>query len=221
MKQRITAMLLALALCGSLAVLWQCGRYRPRRTAGREPDSGYHEADAQPETEQQEDEDNPLRMRRRQRKCRRKQPAAPRWRFLWRREAHTLIRRRPAEAHGRKHAGHRRPRPRPCAATRKAGTGARTLPKPTAQASGYVGSSASAMESAPRPRPVPRPIRLSCMGEGEDGIWTYDGFTVYTLPRKRFETVEGGTVKRASPVPWYPTNGAFVKWLTRWSVSNT
>ena len=55
--------------------------------------------------------------------------------------------------------------------------------KPTAsQASGYVGSSASALESA-----LGAP---SCMGEGEDGIWTYDGFTVYTYKEGGSETVE-------------------------------
>ena len=32
--------------------------------------------------------------------------------------------------------------------------------------------------------------RAYCMGEGEDGIWTYDGFTVYTYKEGGSETVE-------------------------------
>ena len=62
--------------------------------------------------------------------------------------------------------------------------------KPTAsQASGYVGSSASALESA-LGAPTSKSYSPSCMGEGEDGIWTYDGFTVYTYKEGGSETVE-------------------------------
>lgn len=62
--------------------------------------------------------------------------------------------------------------------------------KPTAsQASGYVGSSASALESA-LGAPISKSYSPSCMGEGEDGIWTYDGFTVYTYKEGGSETVE-------------------------------
>lgn len=62
--------------------------------------------------------------------------------------------------------------------------------KPTAsQASEYVGSSASALESA-LGAPTSKSYSPSCMGEGEDGIWTYDGFTVYTYKEGGSETVE-------------------------------
>lgn len=62
--------------------------------------------------------------------------------------------------------------------------------KPTAaQASGYVGSSASALESA-LGAPTSKSYSPSCMGEGEDGIWMYDGFTVYTYKEGGSETVE-------------------------------
>lgn len=62
--------------------------------------------------------------------------------------------------------------------------------KPTvSQASGYVGSSASALESA-LGAPTSKSYSPSCMGEGEDGIWTYDGFTVYTYKEGGSETVE-------------------------------
>ena len=62
--------------------------------------------------------------------------------------------------------------------------------KPTAsQAGGYVGSSASALESA-LGAPTSKSYSPSCMGEGEDGIWTYDGFTVYTYKEGGSETVE-------------------------------
>ena len=62
--------------------------------------------------------------------------------------------------------------------------------KPTAsQASRYVGSSASALESA-LGAPISKSYSPSCMGEGEDGIWTYDGFTVYTYKEGGSETVE-------------------------------
>ena len=62
--------------------------------------------------------------------------------------------------------------------------------KPTAsQASGYVGSSASALESA-LGAPTSKSYSPSCMGEGEDGIWTYDGFTVYTYKEGGSETVD-------------------------------
>lgn len=62
--------------------------------------------------------------------------------------------------------------------------------KPTAsQASGYVCSSASALESA-LGAPTSKSYSPSCMGEGEDGIWTYDGFTVYTYKEGGSETVE-------------------------------
>ena len=59
--------------------------------------------------------------------------------------------------------------------------------KPTAsQASGYVGSSASALESA-LGAPTSKSYSPSCMGEGEDGIWA---FTVYTYKEGGSETVE-------------------------------
>ena len=85
---------------------------------------------------------------------------------------------------------------RPAAAQSKpaASAPAETKPaepaKPTAsQASGYVGSSASALESA-LGAPTSKSYSPSCMGEGEDGIWTYDGFTVYTYKEGGSETVE-------------------------------
>ena len=53
----------------------------------------------------------------------------------------------------------------------------------------YVGSSASALESA-LGAPTSKSYSPSCMGEGEDGIWTYDGFTVYTYKEGGSETVE-------------------------------
>ncbi len=117
MKQRITAMLLALALCGSLAA---CGNAEDTGRAEQQEENQTVDTmkpDAQPETE-----------------------------------------------------------PEPS--------------KPTAaQASGYVGSSASAMESA-LGSPSSKTYSPSCMGEGEDGIWTYDGFTVYTYRENGSETVE-------------------------------
>lgn len=62
--------------------------------------------------------------------------------------------------------------------------------KPTAsQASGYIGSSASALESA-LGSPSSKSYSPSCMGEGEDGVWTYSGFTVYTYRENGVETVE-------------------------------
>ena len=61
--------------------------------------------------------------------------------------------------------------------------------KTASQASGYVGSSASALESA-LGAPTSKSYSPSCMGEGEDGIWTYDGFTVYTYKEGGSETVE-------------------------------
>ncbi len=62
--------------------------------------------------------------------------------------------------------------------------------KPTlSQASGYVGSSAAALESA-LGSPNSKAYSPSCMGEGEDGIWSYDGFTVYTYRENGNETVE-------------------------------
>ena len=62
--------------------------------------------------------------------------------------------------------------------------------KPTAsQANGYVGSSASALESA-LGAPSSKSYSPSCMGDGEDGVWTYDGFTVYTYRENGTETVE-------------------------------
>ncbi len=66
-------------------------------------------------------------------------------------------------------------------------------PEPAAptleQASGYVGSSASALESA-LGSPVSKEYSPSCMGEGEDGMWVYAGFTVYTYRENGVETVE-------------------------------
>lgn len=62
--------------------------------------------------------------------------------------------------------------------------------KPTAaQASGYIGSSASALESA-LGAPSSKSYSPSCMGEGEDGVWSYSGFTVYTYRENGVETVE-------------------------------
>ena len=63
------------------------------------------------------------------------------------------------------------------------------LKRTASQASGYVGSSASALESA-LGAPTSKSYSPSCMGEGEDGIWTYDGFTVYTYKEGGSETVE-------------------------------
>lgn len=61
---------------------------------------------------------------------------------------------------------------------------------PTAsQASGYIGSSASALEAA-LGAPSAKAYSPSCMGEGEDGVWTYSGFTVYTYREGSTETVE-------------------------------
>ncbi len=62
--------------------------------------------------------------------------------------------------------------------------------QPTAaQASGYIGSSASALEAA-LGSPSSKSYSPSCMGEGEDGVWTYSGFTVYTYRENGVETVE-------------------------------
>lgn len=62
--------------------------------------------------------------------------------------------------------------------------------QPTAaQASGYIGSSASALEGA-LGSPSSKSYSPSCMGEGEDGVWTYSGFTVYTYRENGVETVE-------------------------------
>ena len=62
--------------------------------------------------------------------------------------------------------------------------------EPTAaQASGYIGGSASALESA-LGSPSSKSYSPSCMGEGEDGIWNYGSFTVYTYRETGTETVE-------------------------------
>lgn len=62
--------------------------------------------------------------------------------------------------------------------------------KPTAsQAQGYVGQAASSLKAA-LGAPSSTSYSPSCMGEGEDGIWTYDGFTVYTYRENGTETVE-------------------------------
>lgn len=62
--------------------------------------------------------------------------------------------------------------------------------QPTAaQASGYIGSSASALEAA-LGSPSSKSYSPSCMGEGEDGVWSYSGFTVYTYRENGVETVE-------------------------------
>ncbi len=67
------------------------------------------------------------------------------------------------------------------------------VPEPAAptleQAGSYVGSSASALEGA-LGSPVSKEYSPSCMGEGEDGMWIYDGFTVYTYRENGVETVE-------------------------------
>lgn len=61
---------------------------------------------------------------------------------------------------------------------------------PTAsQASGYIGSSAAALESA-LGAPQSKSYSPSCMGAGEDGIWSYGSFTVYTYRENGVETVE-------------------------------
>ena len=58
-----------------------------------------------------------------------------------------------------------------------------------AQASVYIGGSASAMEGAIG-SPNSKSYSPSCMGEGEDGIWSYGSFTVYTYRENGTETVE-------------------------------
>nr|WP_297174649.1 hypothetical protein [uncultured Agathobaculum sp.] len=61
---------------------------------------------------------------------------------------------------------------------------------PTAsQASGYIGGSAAALESA-LGAPQSKSYSPSCMGAGEDGIWSYGSFTVYTYRENGVETVE-------------------------------
>lgn len=52
--------------------------------------------------------------------------------------------------------------------------------KPTAQeAAKYVGKSAASLRKAIG-EPSGKTYASSCIGEGEDGEWYYDGFTVYT-----------------------------------------
>ena len=58
-----------------------------------------------------------------------------------------------------------------------------------AQASAYIGGSASALEGA-LGSPNSKSYSPSCMGEGEDGIWNYGSFTVYTYRENGSETVE-------------------------------
>ena len=50
-------------------------------------------------------------------------------------------------------------------------------PKEIAQS--YIGGSASALAGAIG-QPSSTEYATSCIGDGEDGIWYYDGFTVYT-----------------------------------------
>ncbi len=62
--------------------------------------------------------------------------------------------------------------------------------KPTAaDASKYIGSTASALQGAIG-APSSKSYSPSCMGDGEDGVWTYDGFSVYTYRENGTETVE-------------------------------
>ena len=58
-----------------------------------------------------------------------------------------------------------------------------------AQASAYIGGSASAVVGA-LGSPNSKSYSPSCMGEGEDGIWNYGSFTVYTYRENGSETVE-------------------------------
>lgn len=64
-------------------------------------------------------------------------------------------------------------------------------PAPTAaQAAAYIGGAASVLESA-LGAPRSKSYAPSCLGEGEDGSWAYDGFTVYTFrSASGAETVE-------------------------------
>lgn len=58
-----------------------------------------------------------------------------------------------------------------------------------ADASKYIGSTASALQGAIG-APSSKSYSPSCMGDGEDGVWTYDGFSVYTYRENGTETVE-------------------------------
>ena len=64
------------------------------------------------------------------------------------------------------------------AAPAQAPAAAAGSPKEIAQ--GMIGSSASALVAAIG-EPSSTEYATSCIGDGEDGIWYYDGFTVYTF----------------------------------------
>lgn len=82
------------------------------------------------------------------------------------------------------------PAPSPTPEDKPAPSPAPEPAKPTlSQAAGYVGSSASSLEAA-LGAPNAKSYSPSCMGEGEDGIWSYDGFTVYTYRENGAESVE-------------------------------
>ena len=66
----------------------------------------------------------------------------------------------------------------PAAAPAQAPAAAAGSPKEIAQ--GMIGSSASALVAAIG-EPSSTEYATSCIGDGEDGIWYYDGFTVYTF----------------------------------------
>lgn len=56
-------------------------------------------------------------------------------------------------------------------------------------ASQYIGQSVSALVAAIG-QPKNKTYASSCIGDGEDGEWYYDGFTVYTYRENGTETVE-------------------------------
>ena len=55
-------------------------------------------------------------------------------------------------------------------------------------ASGYIGQSASSLQGA-LGSPSSTDYSPSCLGDGEDGEWKYNGFTVYTYRENGSETV--------------------------------
>ena len=68
--------------------------------------------------------------------------------------------------------------------------------KPSASTSKPAASAPASKPAQSKPAasalgaPTSKSYSPSCMGEGEDGIWTYDGFTVYTYKEGGSETVE-------------------------------
>lgn len=58
-----------------------------------------------------------------------------------------------------------------------------------ADAAKYIGKSASSLRSA-LGAPKSTSYASSCLGDGEDGEWVYDGFTVYTYREGSTETVQ-------------------------------